>query len=355
MSSDVPMTQSDLLTCLATSEISLDALCGRISFSGSFSTRTGTVDLVHPIEPEGPSLMIKQSPQWGADHARGMWVTLSMLRAYADRTGLSSFAAAPRHWGADPAYICVDWVEGDDLVAWFEKTFVEGEPNEAFRQSLDMSRRYASLLAHYHQAMSDMDMLAGVIPKKSKTIKQSGLAIRLIAMLRGKKGVRQSECVRSIDDPGPHNAVEAPDGSLWLIDLPAHFEVVMVERDIARLASRQVGAVRKFTASSWIPRLAHYRRIVDTVIDGYERIGSPQGKPVDRALVYACLATDTALKTVRTRRRLAPGERLEGFVRELLATVLLSAGALWLRFRQPASRQQTRPIKNAAPKAASPS
>lgn len=345
------MTQPDLLTRLSASEISLGALRDRISVSRSFSTKTGTVDLIHPTEPDGPSLMIKQSPQWDAGHTRGMWFTLELLRSHADQTGLAPFAAAPRHWGSDPAYVCVDWVEGKDLVAWFEKTFAECELNEAFRRSLEISRRYASLLAHYHRAMSDMDMLADVIPRKSKTTEQAGLAVRLIAMLRGKKGVRQSERVRSIDDPGPHNAVEAPDGALWLIDLPAHLESVMVERDMARLASRQVGAVQKNTDALWIPRLKHYRRIMDAVINGYESVGSPQDKPVDRALLYACLAADAALKTARTRRRRKPGTRLEAFVRELLAAVLLGIGALWLRFRQPAAKQRSSPLKSSTPKA----
>ena len=344
------MTQPDLLARLAASEAPLDALRARFSVSRSFSTRTGTVDLMHPTAPEEPALMIKQSPQWGADHVRGMWLTLDLLRSYAERAGLTPFAATPRNWGADPAYVCVDWVEGSDVSAWFAQTFADCEPSEAFARSLEISRRYASLLAHYHHAMSDMEMLADVIPRKSKTIEQAGLAVRMIALLRGGKGVRRSERVRSIDDPGPHNAVEAPDGALWLIDLPAHFESVMVERDIARLASRQVGAVRQHTASSWVPRLRHYRRIVDAVVDGYESVGSPESRPVDLALVYACLAADAALKTARTRRRLAPGARLEAFVRELLATVLLGVGALWLRFRQPAPRQQPGAIDSPAPK-----
>ncbi|MGI9452466.1 MAG: hypothetical protein ACR2QH_17775 [Geminicoccaceae bacterium] len=349
------MTQPDLLTRLSASETSLDALRDRLSVRRSFSTRTGTIDLIRPTESEGPPLMIKQSPQWSAAHTRGMWITLELLRSHADQTGLAPFAATPHNWGSDPAYICVDWVEGKDLTVWFAKTFADCELNEAFRRSLEMSSRYASLLAHYHRAMSDTEMLEGVIPKKAETIEQAGLAVFMIAMLRGNKGVRQSERVRSICDPGPHNAIEAPDGSLWLIDLPAHLETVMVERDIARLVGRQVGAVRKFT-TSWIPRLGHYRRIVDAVIDGYESVGSPKNRlVVDRALVYACLATDAALKTARTFRRLAPGAKLgaklEAFVRELLATILLGAGALWLRFRQPAPQQQSRRTKNPAPKA----
>lgn len=348
------MTQPDLLTHVSASEQQLDPLQARLDDgwvkSKSFSTKTGTVDLFRPTTSDESPLMIKQSPRWGAAHARGMWMTLAVLRSYADRTGLAPFAAAPRHWGSDPAYICSDWVEGRDMTSWFAATYETCEPGEAFRRSLEMSRRYASLLAHYHHAMSDMEMLADEIPRKSKTIEQAGFGVRIVAMLRGGRGVSQAERVRSIDDPGPHNSVEAPDGSLWLIDLPAHFHSVMVERDIARFVSRQVGAVRKHARSSWFPRLWHYRRIANAVVDGYESVGSPGSTSLDLPLVYACLAADAAVKTARTRKRLAPGVRLEAFVREALAMSFLGIGALWLRVRQPAAQPQPRSIDNAPAK-----
>lgn len=155
------------------------------------------------------------------------------------------------------------------------------------------------------------------------------MSIRLIAMLRGTRGVARSERVRSIDDPGPHNTVLGEDERLWLIDLPADFQNVMVERDIARLSSRVVGAIHRHSKLIWVS----YHPIVDAAIEGYERIGSPEARPIDRSLVYACLASDAAKKVALTRRRLPPGTRLECFVRESVAATSLGARAIWFRFR----------------------
>ena len=348
------MTRLDLPNLLSGSEVPLEALRARLGARcaecKSMITRTGTVDLFRLQENEGPPLMIKQSPKWSATHARGMWITLELLRLYTARTGLNPFAATPHNWGSDPAYVCAGWVEGKEMRTWFSETFADCEPGVAFLRAIEISGRYAPLLAHYHHAMSDTEMLIDVIPRKAKAIEQTGLSQRLIKLLRGGKAVERSERVRSIDDPGPHNTVEAPDGSLWMIDLPAHFILVIVERDIARFASRQAGAVRKYSNTSWIPRLAHYRRIVDAVVDGYESVGSPKSRPLDLPLVYACLGVDAALKAARTHRRLPQGARLEAFVYEFLTAILLSIVALWLRFCPSAPQQRSGPIDNSVPK-----
>lgn len=348
------MMQSDLLELLSASKAPLDALRVRLDArcaeSKSMTTRTGTVDLFRPQGNEEAPLMIKRSPKWDAAHAQGMWITLELLRLYTARVGLKPFAATPHSWGSDPAYVCADWVEGKEMRTWFSETFVGCEPGVAFLRAIEISSHYAPLLAHYHHAMSDTEMLIDVIPRKANAIEQTGLSQYLIKLLRGGKAVEQSERVRSIDDPGPHNTVEAPDGSLWMIDLPAHFILVIIERDIARFASRQAGAVRKYSNTLWIPRLAHYRRIVDAVVEGYESVGSPKNRPLDLPLVYACLGVDAALKAARTHRRLPPGTRLEAFVYESLTAVLLSIVALWMRFRLPSPQQRSKPIDNSVPK-----
>ena len=278
-------------------------------------------------------LVIKQSPAWMVDHVRGLSLTLEACRLYAEVAGIDPFVAASRSWGENPVYLCTDWVEGTDMRHWFAATFADLPPDDAVARSFDVSTRLAGLLAHYHKAMADWDPADSGVPQKSATIEESGSAFQLIRILRGRRGVDRSERVRSISDPGAHNTVVGPNGELWLIDLPAHLQVVTLERDIARLATRLLGAVQRHSNSLWVPRMRQYRGMVDAVVEGYERVGSPSQQPIDLSLVYACFTTDAVLKVARTRGRRAPGRRLEAFVRESLAVAGLTARTLWLRAR----------------------
>ena len=319
-------------------EAPLDALLGQLAdewtLQKTLTTTNCELALYEPAFNAGVPLVIKQCPGWTADHVRGLSLTLEACRLHAEVAGIDSFVAASRSWGEDPVYLCTDWVDGTQMRHWFAATFADLPPDDAEARSLEASTRVGGLMAHYHQAMADFDLADRGAPQKTATLEESGSAVRLIRILRGRQGVRRSERVRSIDDPGPHNTVVGPNGGLWLIDLPAHLQVVMLERDVARLASRLVGAVQVYSNSFWMPRIRHYRGIVDAVVDGYEKVGSPSRRSIDLPLVYACLTTDALLKVALTRARRSSGTRLEAFVRESLAVVGLTARTLWLRARQ---------------------
>jgi len=328
------------------SEVALDELLGQLADEWTLQkTLTSTnceLALYEPAFNAGVPLVIKQCPGWTADHVRGLSLTLEACRLHAEVAGIDSFVAASRSWGEDPVYLSTDWVDGTDMRHWFAATFADLPLDDAVGRSMEACARVAGLMAHYHQAMADFDLADSGVPQKSATVEESGSAVRLIRILRGRPGVDRSERVRSIDDPGPHNTVVGHNGELWLIDLPAHLQVVMLERDIARLASRLVGAVQKHSNSVWVPRMRHYRGVVDAVVDGYEKVGSPRERSIDLSLVYACLTLDAMLKVAHTRVRRAPGRRLEPFVRESLAVVGLTARTLWLRVRLLARRTGSR-------------
>ena len=326
-----------LLDFVTHGEVSLDELLGQLAdawtLQKTLTTTNGELALYQPAGSAGVPLVIKQCPEWTADHVRGLALTLEACRLHAEVADIDSFVAAPRSWGEDPVYLCTDWVDGTDMRHWFAAAFADLPPDDAVARSMEASARVGGLIAHYHQAMADLHLADSGVPEKSATMEESGSAVRLIRVLRGRRGADRSERVRSIDDPGPHNTVVGHNGELWLIDLPAHLQVVMLERDIARLASRLVGAVQKHSNSVWVPRMRHYRGVVDAVVDGYEKVGSPRERPIDLSLVYACLALDAMLKVAHTRGRRAPGRRLEPFVRESLAVLGLTARTLWLRAR----------------------
>jgi hypothetical protein len=317
--------------------LSLDELLGQLAdgwtLQKTLTTRTGELAVYEPAGNAGIPVVIKQCPRWTADHVRGLFLTLEACRLHAEVAGIDAFVGAARSWGEDPVYLCTDWVDGADMRHWFAATFDDLPPDDAVARSFDVSTRLAEMLAHYHEAMADWDPAGSGVPQKSATIGESGSAFQLVRILRGRRGVDRSERVRSIADPGAHNTVVGPNGELWLIDLPANLQVVTVERDIARLATRLLGSIQRHSKSLWVPRMLHYRGVVDAVVEGYERVGSPSRRPIDLSLVYAYFTTEAVLKVAHPRGRRAPGRRLEAFARGSLAVVRLTARTLWLRAR----------------------
>jgi len=332
-----PSTPADERLPRCDDEMPLDELLGQLAddwtLQKTLITTNGELAVYGRACNSSVALVIKQCPSWTPDHVRGLSLTHKACRLYAEAEGIHPFVAASRSWGEDPVYLCTDWVDGTDMRQWFAAIFAELPPDDALARSLVVSARLAGIVAHYHRAMADSEPAWTGVPQKLATREESGSAVRLIRMLRGGRAVDRSERVRSIDDPGAHNTVVGLDGELWLIDLPAHVSVVTPERDVARLASRLVGAIQRHSNSLWVPRMRHYRSVVDAVVDGYVSVGSPGQQPVDLPLVYACLTSDAVLKVARTRGRRAPGRRLEAFVRESLAAVGLTARTLWLRAR----------------------
>ena len=318
--------------------VPLEELLRTMAASGkrakTVTTNSGELTLHDRAAADQPAVVVKRVPDWTAAHARGLAFTLEACRRHAESTGNPSFAAQLYGWGDEPVYLATAWIDGDNVNHRMAHELAGLGPKAAVASSVETASGSAELVARYHCAMAACDLHPWELPKKSASAEEAGMAIRLIGLLRGSRGVSRSERVRSIDDPGPHNTIVGSDGELRLIDLPADFQITMVERDLARLASRLVGAIHRHSRSRWVP----YRPIVEAVIEGYERVGSPGRRPIDRSLVYSCLAADAAIKVALTRRRLEPGTRLECFVRESAATVVLSARSLLLRARHSLGR-----------------
>jgi hypothetical protein len=277
------------------------------------TTNRGELTTFEPSTAGGVRLVVKRCPGWTGAQVVRLVSTVSICREYAQSCGLAPFVAAVRAWGHDPDYVCSEWVEGVSVDDWMAEE-CEGLPSsQAVARSLEIAAGMAELMAHFHEAMADEVTAAG---------DDAGALV-------GRRALADSVRVYSIEDPGPHNTVLGRDGTLWLIDLPADARVVPVERDIARLVSRIVGAVHRHADAVWVP----YRPIADAVDLGYRRAGPP-GVRIDRSLVYAALASDAAVKAVFTRRRLPPGTRLECLIRESAAAVTLGARALGSRLRR---------------------
>lgn len=274
-------------------------------------------------------MVVKREPTWTSRDSAGLARTVHACRLHALAHGDPPFVPALRGWGDDPPYVAIDLIDGTNLNATLADELAGLRADDATSMAIASTRAMAQLVARFHQAMTELDAASWDLPSKSGTTEETGAALRLIGLLRGPRHLERAFRVRSIDDPGPHNTVVDTNGGLWLIDLPADAQDVMVERDVARLISRVVASIHRPSSSRWIP----YHPVVDAVIEGYQTIRAPEGRSVDRSLVYACLAADAALKVVFTRRRLPPGTRLECFVRESYATVTLATRALWLRVR----------------------
>lgn len=279
-------------------------------------TNRGELTIFEPIGPDGTTLVVKKCPGWNESQVRQLVTTTSLCSEFAQKHGVPAFVAALLSWGVDPDYVCSEWIAGTSVEEWLGDELRGLSSSAAVTRTLDIASAMAGLVAHFHAATADHTSHNARIARSRSD--------RVVETLAGPRAVQSSRRVRSIDDPGPHNTIRDAHGDLWLIDLPADEELVLVERDLARLVSRIVGSIHRHSTATWVP----YQPVVEAVIAGYVRNGASD---VNRALVSACLATDAATKVALTRRRLPPGTRLECFVRESAAAVTLTASALRAR------------------------
>lgn len=310
-----------------TVSVLLSRSAATLSLVRSVETNSGALALYADETSSLPEMVIKNVPSWTATHASGLARTLDACRLHSEAVGARPFVATLHGWGDDPVFIATGWIEGENLNHRMADELAGLTAATATAKCRDTTTAAAALVARFHRAMADSSPDDWGIPPSASGGIETGMAARLISALRGSRGIDRSERVRSIDDPGPHNTILDANNDLWLIDLPADFQEVMVERDIARLVSRVVGAIHRASTSRWVP----YHPVVDAVIAGYERDASPSTRRIDRSLVYACLAADAAVKVALTRRRLPPGTRLECFFRESFAALTLGGRALRLR------------------------
>lgn len=282
------------------------------------ATNRGDLTLFEPIADGGTTLVVKTCPGWDQAQVRRLVATTTACCRHAQSHGVPPFVATATSWGVNPDYVCSEWIAGTSVEEWLAEELRDLSSSAAVKRTLGFASAMAELMAHFHAATSEhTNPEARHVGSKSD---------RVVELLAGPSAVQSARRVRTIDDPGPHNTIRDPSGQLWLIDLPADDEVVVLERDLARLISRIVGSVHRHSTATWV----QYSPVVEAVIAGYR--GSIAGDvEVNRSVIYACLAADAGTKAVLTRRRLPPGTRLECFVRESAAAVVLSASALRVR------------------------
>ncbi len=290
---------------------------------GTSRTNRGELTIFEHVNDDTSRLVVKRCPTWTADEVRRLAATMSTCRSHAAARDLRPHVPHLESWGIDPPYLCTAWVDGSSVDEWMAMELADLPARDAVERTIDLAIGMGELMAWFHRAMeAEVETIAG---RRDAARSASGMITGALAG-KGAHGFRTR--VYSIEDPGPHNTIRDEAGHLWLIDLPAEARTVTVEQDIARLASRVVGAIHRHSNARWVP----YRPTVDAVIDGYRR-GSTREDDVDRTLVFACLSSDAAIKAALTRRRLPPGTRLECLVRESAGAVTLGGAALRERLR----------------------
>jgi hypothetical protein len=282
-------------------------------------TPTGVLEVWFPrLHSSGsPALAIKQNPSWTEQSARGLFLTLQACREYASEIGSQPFTPAPHSWGADPPYVCLEWVEGTEMRIAIQALASEGRGTRVASEVAITAKTLGLLLYRYHAAMMLLESSYFL------NAEVTGGSVRMTRLLVGASRFESTNVVRSVEDPGLHNVVRKDDGSLILIDLPAHFMEVPIERDVALLASRLVGSAHYYARARWIPRLKYHRAVTHAVIAGYEQ-GAPLSLRIDRTHVFASMATNAAIRAAARRRK----RLLQTFIRECLTTALLVALAL---------------------------
>ena len=198
--------------------------------------------------------------------------------------------------GADPSYLCTEWIPGEGLEAWGLSQFTHLPHAQAARSVLGMYAAVGELLARYHEAQRDARTSRIV---RKPTPRRPSIAAIVRRVLAGNNLLGQARRVRSIDDPGSHNVVVDCDGTPWLIDLPADYVEVIIEQDVARLTRRLAGAYRRALGERGGPRRRHYKPVMAAVVAGYES-RSDGAALKNRTVLYACLASDTTVNTLRS-------------------------------------------------------
>jgi hypothetical protein len=189
----------------------------------------------------------------------------------------------------------------------------------ALPRTLEACTGYARTLARFHLAQG---------PQDAPAARGEHPVFRVLASAAARSRVRW---VSAIEDPGPHNAMVDAGGQVWLVDLPTRPVVTFVEHDLGMLATRLVAALQRGSGSRYVPRLGHYRKVIDAVVDGY-RAEAGDEIPIDRSLVVAQVAANAVTRAVRTKDK-PLNWRIESTCREGLASVALVVGALAGRFR----------------------
>jgi hypothetical protein len=151
-----------------------------------------------------------------------------MLRCRAAAgSGSPSVMPVPVAWGRRPEYIAYRWTEGR-LLNGVVDALVDEPPGPSAPTMFDLARSSGAALARFHRSMPADPTAPAAEPG-------APWARRLVKAVAGPPRTC-AVVVRSVRDPGPHNAVLGDDGTLTMIDPPAIVTHVHPEEDLGVLA-----------------------------------------------------------------------------------------------------------------------
>ena len=277
------------------------------------NSRTSTITLWRHLGDE-PPVTIKVPDAWTGRHARQSFVDLSICQAFARSRLIRSFTPVPLHWGASPAFICYEWVDGKQL--WDDLEPLDA--SEAGPRIKAVSRQAGQLLRHYHESFADSIASHAV---EGSVGRQRSTARRLAEVIGPP---HRTPLVRSLGDSGPHNIIVEADGNLRLIDLPTSVVITYPEFDVARLALRISRRTEATMHPSWLPNLRLQDTILQAVLQGYYERRESNYKTV--SLIYAAQASETMARTI-SRLKSHPFE-ISAALREGLRGIAFAARSI---------------------------
>lgn len=203
-------------------------------------------------------------------------------------------APLPVAHGTDPDYVAYEFVPGRLLDDALAEALGRGAPGIA--EALSLCRDAGVLLGRFHQVASSP------LPEETEHFDPVHFPPLLrVVGLAGTALPPRGDWVRSIADPGPHNVVVEPSGSLRLIDLPGTVQMRPRELDLGMLAQR-LGRCARLSAGELPLRRRHRVQLdaADAAVAGYLAVVDVE---LDEKLLDACVATSAARMARKFWRR----------------------------------------------------
>ena len=270
------------------------------------------------VRGSGPRLLVKQPSRWNADNAAIAFTTLNRCREAAARRGEPHFVARPYWWGADPPFLCVEWIEGEDLRSFIAEGLARDRASSWLFEALTAA---GALLARYHLAVAD----SAVATNDAETIDMHHGFTAVARRIAGPVASSTEIPVRTLSDPSAGNIVIDERGRWWLIDLPDHVEVRALQWDVAKLAYR-LGRTVDRASRPLAGRLSiSYGAVFDAVRTGYaSQLPGVLASEPSIGLFYSFLACEATRRLARpstVRGKLALGAMTARMVGRSLVAV----------------------------------
>lgn len=252
-------------------------------------SRTAEMFIARPHPgTEGPALLVKHCEAKHVPSAEAAYRAQVRCDAAGRQDG-TRFVPAPECWGADPPYVCTEFIDSRRFADVF-MPLATGRTDD-IAEMRGLAAQAGATLARFHRALSlDERTEQGPVHRP----KLHWLARRLVHARR-----RSDEThVHLHTDFGPQNLILDPSDEMLIVDLPGSDRIGVPEEDLGRFIESMT---RRFRSR---PRLA--TAVVDAVLDGYASTSGINVRTGDRrALVESFAARHGVLIAIDGLRRLS--------------------------------------------------